>query len=155
MKVWHILYVGRIWMKEFASALGRMEQVLAWSPRMEKLGMFHDWQRPETLSNPQLKLLEFPLQRGYARAPLRWMAPFQHNVVRRMLAQTPCPEQSPLICSSPFYAAVAELWPGPVIYYVTDFTVAYESLNPAQVRSLDTRMCRVAQAVCSNSKRRA
>lgn len=151
--VWQILDVGSIWMKEFACALSGMERVVAWAPRMRKLGMFQDWQRPEILSNPQLRVFEFPLQRGYARVPLRWLAPFEKNVVRRMMAHTPRPEQSPLICSTPFYAPVAELWPGPVIYYVTDLTVAYEGLNPTQVRSLDTRMCRVARAVCPNSKR--
>lgn len=153
MSIWHILDVGCISMKEFASALSALEQVVAWSPRMEKLGMFQDWQRPETLSNPQLRVLEFPLQRGYSRVPLRWVAPFERNVLKRMMSHTPEPEQSPLICSTPFYAPVAELWPGPVVYYVTDLNVAYEGLNPAQVKALDKRMCRVARAVCPNSAR--
>jgi glycosyltransferase involved in cell wall biosynthesis len=74
-------------------------------------------------------------------------------MLKRLLAQTARPEESPLVCSSPFYAPVAELWPGPVIYYVTDLNVAYEGLNPFQVLSLDLRMCRVARIVCPNSRR--
>jgi hypothetical protein len=152
-KPWQILDTGSIWMKEFASALCKMESVAAWSPTMQKLGMFRNWQTTEFLPNPDLKMLRFPLQRGYSRYPLRWLAPFQTAMVKRMLAQTDRPEQSPLVCSTPFYAPVAELWPGPVIYYSTDLTVAYEGLDADQIRSLDQRMCRVARAVCPNSRR--
>jgi glycosyltransferase involved in cell wall biosynthesis len=120
---------------------------------MQGLGMFRSWQKVEIVPNPGLKMLRFPLQRGYARAPLRWIAPYQKGMLKRLLAQTGRPEESPLVCSTPFYVPVAELWPGPVIYYVTDLNVAYDGLNPSQVRSLDLRMCRVAWAVCPNSRR--
>jgi Glycosyl transferases group 1 len=150
---WQILDTGSIWMKEFASALSKMESVTAWWPAMEKLGMFQNWQTQEILPSPELKMLRFPLQRGYARAPLRWIAPFQARMVKRMLAQTAHPEGSPLVCSTPFYAPVAELWPGPVIYYVTDLTIEYEGLDKDQILGLDRRMCRVARIVCPNSRR--
>jgi glycosyltransferase involved in cell wall biosynthesis len=142
-------------MKEFASALGKIENLAAWSPTMETFGAFRHWQRVEVLPDPYLKMLHFPLQRGYARFPMSWITPFQAGMVKRMTAQTARPELSPLVCSTPFYAPVAELWPGPVLYYMTDLNVAYESLNPGLVRSLDQRMCRVAGAVCPNSKRTA
>ena len=151
--VWQILDVGSIWMKEFASALSGVQRTVAWSPRMETWGMFQSWERPEALGNPELEVVEFPLQRGYARAPVRWMAPFQTKMVKRMRRHCPSPENSPLVCSTPFYAPVAEMWPGPVIYYVTDMTVAYEGLDPGQVKALDERMCRVARLVCPNSRR--
>jgi glycosyltransferase involved in cell wall biosynthesis len=48
---------------------------------------------------------------------------------------------------------VAEKWPGPVVYYATDLTFAYDGLDPAQVNELDRRMCSVARAVCPNSRR--
>ena len=151
--VWQILDVGSVWMKEFASALSGTERAVAWAPRMETWGMFQSWERPEVLGSPALKVVSFPLQRGYARAPVRWMAPFQAKMVKRMRRRCPSPGISPLVCSTPFYAPVAEMWPGPVIYYVTDLTVAYEGLDPGQVKALDERMCRVARLVCPNSTR--
>jgi hypothetical protein len=153
MRTWQILDVGSIWMKEFASALQQLDPVVAWSPQFSKTGMFERWQRREDVENPSLEVTRFPLQRGYARAPLRWMAPFENGLLKRLLAETPNPAASPLVCSTPFYAPVAERWLGPVIYYVTDLTVAYAGLDPAQVRALDQRMCRVAHAVCPNSER--
>ena len=153
MSVWQILDVGSIWMKEFASALGQIEQVHAWAPEFSSVALFSDWQRLETLTHPPLEILRFPLQRGYMRAPLRTLFPYERKLARRIGRQAATPEESVLVCTTPFYAPVAELWPGPVVYYVTDLTVAYAGLKPRQVRSLDARMCRVAQVVCPNSKR--
>jgi len=150
---WQILDTGSVWMKEFASALSKVEPVAAWAPTMQWLGMFRNWQATEVLPAPPLTMLRFPLQRGYARTPLRWIAPYQAGMIRRMKSQTADPAESPLVCSTPYYAPVAELWPGPVIYYVTDLTIEYNGLDKAQVRSLDRRMCRVARAVCPNSRR--
>ena len=152
-EIWHILDVGSIWMKEFSSALSRTVPTVAWSPKMSRLGMLQDWQHPEWLENPRLQVRHFPLQRGYARAPLRWVKPFEGKMLRRMSAESYRPELSPLICSTPFYAPVAERWPGPVIYYSTDLTYAYEGLDAGQVKDLDRRLCRVARAVCPNSRR--
>ncbi|MFT4112058.1 glycosyltransferase [Silvibacterium sp.] len=150
---WQILDVGSIWMREFASALAESEAVTAWLPKMEKSGAFQRWERTETLVDPPLETRQFPLQRGYSRAPLRWLLPFEHGLYRRLLAQTREPELTPLICTTPFYAPIAELWPGPVVYYVTDLTVAYDGLQAQQVRSLDVRMCKAARVVCPNSRR--
>lgn len=63
------------------------------------------------------------------------------------------PSQSVLICTTPYYAAVAEAWPGLVVYYQTDLTVGYAGADPTQVRQLDTRMCQRAEVVCPNSER--
>jgi glycosyltransferase involved in cell wall biosynthesis len=152
-KRWQVLDVGSIWMKEFAYALSKLEDIVCWSPRIEPLGLFRTWQRHITLTNPELETLEFPLQRGYAKWPISWLFPFEESLIQRLLAETASPEESPLICSTPFYAPVAERWPGPVIYYVTDLTFAYEGMNPEQVLALDVRMCRVARVVCPNSRR--
>ena len=153
MSVWQILDVGSIWMKEFASALAQVEEVYAWAPEFSNFALFSNWQRSETLTHPPLTVLKFPLQRGYARAPLRTLFPYERSLARRIKRQAAAPEESLLVCTTPFYAPVAELWPGPVVYHVTDLTIAYAGLNPRQVRSLDARMCRVAQVVCPNSKR--
>jgi glycosyltransferase involved in cell wall biosynthesis len=154
-KTWHYLDSGTIMMKEQASALAKVVDLVAWAPTMEWLGAFHDWQRVQVMPDPYLKIERFPLQRGFAKFPVRWIAPYQGKLLKRMLAMMPKPEESPLICTTAFYAALAELWPGPVIYYKTDLEAAYPSLDPRLVRSLATRMCRVARAVCPNSKRTA
>ena len=153
MQTWNVLDVGSVWMKEFTSALQKQVPLNAWQPQMESLGALQSWQSSRTLVDPCLQISLFPLQRGYARFPFRTLLPFQHRLLRRLLAKTPEPSSSPLICSTPFYAALAELWPGPVVYYVTDLTVAYPTVNADQVVALDRRLCRIARAVCPNSRR--
>lgn len=150
---WQILDVGSIWMKEFAAALSRTVPTVAWIPKMTRTGMFEDWEKVEQLHQPVLQTVEFPMQRGYARAPLRWMVPFEKKILKRMHGRVERPGRSALICSTPFYAPVAEQWPGPVVYYSTDLTAEYEGIDGGRVRELDRRMCRVARAVCPNSRR--
>ena len=149
---WQVLDVGSIWMREFASALSQQVETVAWWPEMLRFaptGKVHE----ELIEAPPLRVRRFPLQRGYARAPLKWMMPFAPGVLRRLRGACTEPARSPLICSTPFYAPVAERWPGPVVYYVTDMTAQYEGLNRDQVVALDRRMARVARAVCPNSRR--
>ena len=140
-------------MREFASALSGIAPTTSWEPAMLKLGMLHDWQKPEALPNPPLTIQRFPLQRGYARAPVSWLLPFERRLLARLKANSEDPAHTGLICSTPYYAPLAERWPGPVVYYATDLTVAYANVDPKQVRLLDRRMCRVATAVCPNSRR--
>ena len=150
---WQVLDVGSIWMREFASALAEQVPVVAWQPEMVRAGLGTGTVRREQIADPPLEVRRFALQRGYSRAPVRWILRFERRVLRMLLAACPDAEQSPLICTTPFYAPVAELWPGPVIYYATDLTVGYDGLDPEQVRGLDRRMCRAARAVCPNSRR--
>ncbi len=152
---WQILDVGSIWMKEFASALAQRVPVVAWNPVMRYTGVLQDWQRLETLAQPPLEITYYPLQRGYARREMRWIVQFEDAVLRRLRSCCEDPKNSPLICSTPFYAPVADKWPGPVVYYVTDLTAGYDGLDSGQVIALDRRMCRVAVAVCPNSNRLA
>ena len=151
--VWQVLDVGSIWMKEFALALSRVESLVAWEPAMRRFGALERWIRPERLEHPPLEVRRFPLQRGYARSPLRWLLPFEPAVLRQMLGTTGAPERSPLVCSTPYYAPVAERWPGPVVYYSTDLTHAYEGADSLLVKALDRRLCRVSTVVCPNSRR--
>lgn len=150
---WQILDVGSIWMREFASALAEQVRVVAWQPEMVRAGFGVGKIRREQVSDPPLEVRRFALQRGYARAPVRWLLRYERRVLRLLREACEDARRSPLICTTPFYAPVAELWPGPVIYYATDLTVGYDGLDPEQVRALDRRMCRAARAVCPNSRR--
>ncbi len=151
--MWHVLDVGSIWMKEFASALTQFVPSVNWAPVMRPAGAFESWQREEQHLAPLLRISYFPLQRGYSRFPISLFARLGPRQTRRMLACSPDLARSPLICTTPYYAVVAESWPGPVIYYQTDLTYAYHGLASEQVRRLDTRLCRVAALVCPNSQR--
>jgi glycosyltransferase involved in cell wall biosynthesis len=151
--VWQLLDVGSIWMKEFASSMSAMTPTIAWEASISKFGMLRKQEDSESIANPPLKIIRFPLQAGYARRPLRWIFPYQKALLSRLLARCSDPGATPLICSTPFYAPVAECWPGPVAYYSTDLTCAYDGLDPTQVNRLDRRLCRVAAAVFPNSIR--
>ena len=150
---WQVLDVGSIWMKEFAAALAGTVPMVAWSPVMSLTGLVQQQEQEELLREPALRVRRYPLQRGYARAPLRWLRPLQRTLLPRLRARCECPAESPLILSTPFYAPVAEHWPGPSVYYATDLTARYAGMDPKQVLALDKRMCRAVQAVCPNSAR--
>lgn len=151
MTMWHVLDAGSIWIKEFASALSRRVDVQTWIPEMRWTGLFETWRREETLEDPPLRPVLFPLQRGYARFPLS-VLPWA-RAVHRMMMDMSNDEDSVLICTTPFYAPVAEAWKGPVIYYLTDFNAGYVGVNAEQIHALDRRMANVASLVCPNSER--
>ncbi len=142
-------------MREFASAMAKTHRVTAWWPEMRSLGAFERWERTEHIAEPPLDLRRFPLQRGYSRAGIRNLLPYQTSLIKRLRAACPDPEGSPLVCSTPFYAPLAEKWAGPTVYYVTDLTAGYDGLHSGQVIALDKRMCRSAAAICPNSQRLA
>jgi hypothetical protein len=106
-----------------------------------------------TFTDPAFRGRTFPLQRGYSRAPISWLAQTGPRLTQMLCDADADPAASPLVCTTPFYAPVAELWPGPVVYYLTDLTAAYAGLDPDQVRRLDRRLCAVARLVCPNSRR--
>jgi len=150
---WHILDTGSIWLKEFAVALGRIVPTLNWCPEIRNFGWFEDWERIDHVRDPRLDITRFPLQRGYSRFPVARLFPFERAVASRIRSTSGFPERTTLICTAPFYAPVAESWPGPVIYYLTDMTKEYAGMDARQVTDLDRRMCRVAATVCPNSFR--
>jgi glycosyltransferase involved in cell wall biosynthesis len=150
--VWHVLDVRATWVKEFASALAAQAPTLGWCPRITNGGMFRNNEEEITLDDPRLQIRYFPLQRGFAKFPVNLIAREGERLTQRLLRRTENVNESRLICSSPHYAAVAERWPGPVIYYVTDFFKAYGD-DPRLIRSMDVRMCRAADLVCPNSSR--
>jgi glycosyltransferase involved in cell wall biosynthesis len=150
---WHILDTGSIWLKEFASALATLVPTRNWCPEFRNFGHFENWERTEEIAEPSLTMSRFPLQRGYARSPISRLLPFEKALTDRLLRHEEHPEHAVLICTTPFYAPVAERWPGRVVYYQTDLTKEYAGMNAQQIVGLDRRMCRVAYAVCPNSER--
>ncbi len=163
--LWHLLQVSDVLDLELASALAESVPVLAWQPertlRPAQILPGGEQERPGTptdgfTSTPQtqtLRIRNLPLLRGFARPPISWIARTGPQVLERLLAQTPDATHSTLICSVPYFAAVAEQWPGPVIYWLTDLIAAYSSADRNQVVALDRRMCAAATLVCPNSER--
>jgi len=151
--MWHVLDVGSIWMKEFAAALSELVPAKCWAPTIRNFGRWERWEHQTALADPRLQIVSFPLQRCYARFPVGEFLGIGSQVAKRLLRSTPNPKESTLVCTSPFYAPVAERWPGRVIYYLTDLTAAYPGMNRLKIERLDRRMCRVAHLVCPNSRR--
>jgi glycosyltransferase involved in cell wall biosynthesis len=150
--IWQVLDVRAVWIKEFASALGRQVPTLGWLPRFSAASLIHNREEEFACDDPPLTIRSFPLQRGFARFPFKTLAQEKRRITRRLSEQTSSLSKSPLILTSPHYADVATEWTGPVIYYVTDFFPAYR--NELQfIRALDTKMCEAATVVCPNSQR--
>jgi glycosyltransferase involved in cell wall biosynthesis len=150
---WHILDARSIWIQEFTAALHAETPAIGWIPKFGWAAIADRRVARVSSPDPRFDGLEFPLQRGYARAPVSWFAGTGSRVAAMLRAADPDAAASPLVCTTPYYAPVAERWPGPVIYYLTDLTVAYDGVDPAQVRRLDRRLCAVATLVCANSRR--
>jgi glycosyltransferase involved in cell wall biosynthesis len=140
-------------MKEFAAALSELVPVKCWAPAIRNFGWWENWERESELADPKLRITSFPLQRCYGRFPVDQLLGIGAQVAERLLRSTPNPRESTLVCTSPFYAPVAEHWPGRVIYYLTDLVAAYPGFNRPKIEKLDRRMSRAADLVCPNSRR--
>ena len=155
---WHYVQISDALDEEFVSALARSVPVTAWRPRMSGWALLRNSQAEEMAEptgEPGLSQWSFPLQRGYARPPISWIARSGANLKARLLRRTREPGTTPLVCSTPYHAPLAEVWPGPVVYYLTDLIKAYAGADADQVRGLDRRMCEAARLVCPNSTRLA
>jgi hypothetical protein len=152
---WQLLQVSDVLDLEFASALGELVPVIGWEPHRALLpSIIRPGHEPERIHpGTQLRIRKLPLMRGFARFPISPIADIGTFVTRRLLHQSSDPERCPLICTAPFFAPVAERWPGPVIYWITDLIAEYVGARRQQVRRLDRRMCRAATLVCPNSQR--
>jgi hypothetical protein len=154
--LWHILDINSIWVREFASALSQITPTLGWVAEMSWTGMFQTGpgaSKDEFFENPPVKYRRYQLQRGYSRVLISWLTRLGPVQAARMAGASDNPKDSPLICTTPYYTPVAEKWPGPVIYYLTDLMIEYPNTNRELCRRLDRRMCRVATLVCPNSQR--
>jgi len=142
-------------MKEFAAALSELVPVKCWAPSIRNFGWWERWERDVALTDPRLQITSFPLQRCYGRFPVGELLGIGSQITERLLRNTPNPKESTLVCTSPYYAPVAERWPGRVIYYLTDLIAAYPTMNRKKVETLDRRMCGLADLVFPNSQRTA
>lgn len=154
---WHLLQISDVLDIEFGTALAERVPLLSWEPIRTLMpgvnpGMLS---AVREITDPPLEIQRFPLMRGYARFPWSVLARTGAAVSARLLRKTADPANSPLICTIPYFAAVAERWPGPVIYWLTDLIESYGGADSTTVRRLDQRMCRAATLVCPNSQRLA
>lgn len=150
--VWQILDVRAIWVKELAAALGGRVPLVGWLPQIDSIGFLKDREWSDRIDDPPLDLRHFPLQRGFARAPVRGLAGEGRRLARRLRARAPEPAASPLVCCSPHYADAAWSWPGPVVYYASDLFAAGGE-NPNRVRRLETAIVDRADLVACVSTR--
>ena len=167
--LWQLVQVSDVLDLEFASALAESVDVLAWKPQRTwrpgsvATGRELEEADPDVLVSTReadgghtpLRIRSLPLLHGFARRPITWLMPTARTVVERLLAQTSTPEVTPLICTTPYFAPVAERWPGPVVYWLTDLIARYNGVSHHQVIRLDRRMCAAATLVCPNSARLA
>ncbi len=149
---WHLLDARAIWVKELAGALAKQVRLLGWIPKIAWHGYFQNQERSRQNVNPALDLRDFPLQRGFARWPMRSLLPESRRIARRLLGQSNDPKNTVLLCASPQYAPVARQWPGPVIYYMSDLYYAWGD-NPKYINYYDRMMTQRADLVCPVSLR--
>lgn len=155
---WQVLQYSDALDLEFASALAATAEgpVVLWEPDRSFLPVrfgFRERERRQTGSS--LRVKRFPVMRGYARPGFSMLSRIGSSLAHRLGRGMRDPARSVLVCTTPFFAPVAERWRGPVVYWLTDLIVNYEGANPAQVRELDERMCRAATLVCPASERLA
>lgn len=153
LSMWQMLQISAALDHEFLGALSKYVPALGWIPSMKVLDLNIDRERPETLYDPPADVCRFPLQRGFYRWPFSLLANVANRQIARMSRAAGDELHSPLICTTPYWAPVAEKWHGPVVYYLTDLMAAYGGADESLVRSLDIRMCHAATLVCPNSQR--
>ncbi len=152
--MWHLLQISGPLDREFGAALAERVELTAWEPeRVTWPQLRTPSTQPSPSSDERLTVRKVPLLRGFARWPLSAFARTGSNVCRHLLSLSSAPEASTLVCTSPFFASVAELWPGPVVYWLTDLIARYGYASFSQVAGLDRRMCQAATLVCPNSER--
>jgi hypothetical protein len=154
---WHLLQLSDVLDMELAQGLSEFSSVVAWEPErswtpwLTKPGRELERMGPDC----DVRIRRLPLLRGYARPFFAKMVKTAPLIVERLQRQSFAPEQTPLICTIPYFAEVAELWPGPVVYWLTDLIAEYAGADREQVKRLDRRMCSAATLVCPNSERLA
>jgi glycosyltransferase involved in cell wall biosynthesis len=149
----HFMDALSIWGREFASALSSLVPTIGWVPRLSWTGALQRWERSCDIEHPPLRARSFPLQRGFRRGPIGWLARTATRQHEHLLAASADHRSSVLILTSPYYAPLAALWKGPLVYYVTDLLTNYAGFHEPQIRRLDKRMCQAAWLVCPNSTR--
>ncbi|WP_419806315.1 hypothetical protein [Terriglobus sp.] len=155
---WHMLQISDVLDEELACALSRDVEVTGWVPEFSfsralfgRNGLARRSSSPGTRFTTQA----LPLLRGYARAP-EWLGSYLAKRLAQLINETSAaPSRDVLVCTVPYFAGVAERWPGPVVYWLTDMIAQYESARGVNVPLLDRRMCAASTLVCPNSQRLA
>jgi glycosyltransferase involved in cell wall biosynthesis len=106
------------------------------------------------LQDPGMHVRSFPVQRGYSRFPLRFLAGEGGRIGRRLIRQTPDSNGETLVVVTPNYVDVARKWRGPVVYYVTDLYHTFDK-RLRYYKDLEQQLCAIATYVCPNSRRLA
>ena len=153
---WHILQISDALDVEMASALAESVPVYGWQPQRTLLPWKMGTEGTTADDGASLPYTprSFHLLRGYARQPWATLARTGSSLAR-LLGTHSKSRADVLVCTTPFMAPVAELWPGPVVYWLTDLIAAYDSARHIDVTGLDQRMCKAATLVCPNSTRLA
>jgi hypothetical protein len=155
--LWHMLQISDVQDMEMTKALADFVPIIAWKPDrgLKTLYLRPGSESESLVDGSGVRQRTLPVLPGRSRFPISLVDSIVPSIVDRLLRQTPDPARSPLICTVPYFAQVAERWPGPVIYWLTDLIAAYNSANRKQVLSLDRRMSAAATLVCPNSIRLA
>jgi glycosyltransferase involved in cell wall biosynthesis len=152
--MWNLLQLSGALDLELASAMAESVSITAWEPeRRVSPPPAHSNHLPSRAETDNLCVCSFPIVRGYTRFPISYLVPTNRIVLELLLDSTPDPAHSPLICTIPYFAELAERWPGPVIYWLTDLIAAYDGANKDLVMRSDRRLCEAATLVCPNSPR--
>ncbi len=151
--MWNLLQLSDGLDFELAAALAESVSVNGWQPIRSISPQRGSRRVGRQSEGPGLSICTFPIVRGYTRFPISQLVPTNRILLQMLLDATPEPAQSPLICTIPYFAGLAELWPGPVVYWLTDLMVAYAGVNRSLVTRSDRRLCRAATLVCANSQR--
>lgn len=152
--VWHILQYSDALDLQLATALATELPVTLWEPNRSVLPLRpHFRERERRIADSSLRIRTFPLMRGYARAPLARLARTGPQLAQRLERQSATPEGATLVCTTPYFAAVAERWRGPVVYWITDLMIRYAGAEPGALLDLDRQMCAAATLVCPASQR--
>ncbi len=154
--MWNLLQFSDSLDLELSTALADSVSVTAWRPQRRLSPPRARISKPSCqVLTPTFRICDFPVMRGYTRFPLSRLVPTDRILLELLLRSTPDPEHSPLICTVPYFAGVAERWPGPVVYWLTDLIAAYSGADRSLVIRSDRRMCQAATLICPNSKRLA
>ena len=95
---WHLLDARAIWVKELAGALARQVKLTCWMPEISWTGYLKQYERVEAHANPVLELRHFPLQRGFAKWPLRGLLQEDARIARRLRGHTQDESKTALVC---------------------------------------------------------
>lgn len=155
-QVWHVLQRSDAVDEEMALGLSGFVPVILWEPDRSVLPVRPRFDEAERrVEGSRLRVRRFPLVRGFWRMPTAALETMGRALAARLAKHCTVPSESALVCTTSLFAYVADYWPGPVVYWLTDLMVQYDSLRPETIRRLDRQLCRRAELVCPNSERLA